>query len=164
LALDQRNRGDHDAVDRTVFRGDMEESVMWDTAAFDRLVVEGCTWVNVAYLNLPSEMDQISVTASLLEAAGISESDASCIASPRSSLDALASMSSPKTLNGSLATGTKRPGSRRAISVQRSRDSLDVAILRLPAVFGRRATLPYYYSELLRESHELHSECRRTLS
>lgn len=59
-----RNR---DAFVHTGFRGVVEEGDMRDPGAFARLLVEGCTWVNVAHLDLPSESDHIAVMASLLE-------------------------------------------------------------------------------------------------
>jgi nucleoside-diphosphate-sugar epimerase len=58
---------DSDAIARTGFRGEVMEGDMRNPAAFARILEEGCTWVNMAHLDLPSVTDQINVMASLLE-------------------------------------------------------------------------------------------------
>jgi nucleoside-diphosphate-sugar epimerase len=60
-----RNR---DAISRMRFRGEVEQGDMRDPAAFGRLLEEGCTWVNAAHLETPSDLEQsTAVMASLLE-------------------------------------------------------------------------------------------------
>jgi len=57
----------NDAIARTGFRGEVMEGDMRNPAAFARILEEGCTWVNVAHLNLMSVVDHINVMAALLE-------------------------------------------------------------------------------------------------
>jgi len=56
-----------DAIAGTGFRGDAIEGDMRNPAAFARILEEGCTWVNMAHLDMPSETDQIKAMSSLLE-------------------------------------------------------------------------------------------------
>jgi nucleoside-diphosphate-sugar epimerase len=58
---------DSGAIAGTGFRGDAIEGDMRDPAIFTRLLEEGCTWVNLAHLDLPSETDQVDAMSSLLE-------------------------------------------------------------------------------------------------
>jgi nucleoside-diphosphate-sugar epimerase len=55
------------AIASVGFRGEVEVGDMRDPTAFARILEEGCTWVNVAQLDSPSDTEHLKVMASLLE-------------------------------------------------------------------------------------------------
>jgi len=128
-----------DAVARTGFTGTAEIGDMRDPAAFARILEAGCTWVNVAHLDLPSETEQLKVMASLLEVCRKKQIKrlvhcSTAVVAGRSSANVV-------TDNTDCQPGDRYEAAKLAIErvlQQKSGESPEVVILRPTAVFGPR--------------------------
>jgi nucleoside-diphosphate-sugar epimerase len=130
---------DSDAIARTGFHGEVMEGDMRNPAAFARILEEGCTWVNVAHLDLPSETEQPRVMASLLEVCRRKRIKrlvhcSTAVIAGRSSANVV-------TENTDCQPGDRYEAAKLAIErvlLQKCGESLEAAILRPTAVFGPR--------------------------
>lgn len=112
---------------------------MRDPAALAQILEEGCTWVNVAQLDLPSEADQINVMASLMEVCRKRRIKrlvhcSTAVVAGRSSVAVV-------NENTDCQPGNRYEATKLAIErflIQKNSDSLEVAVLRPTAVFGPR--------------------------
>lgn len=127
----------NDAIARTGFRGEAMEGDMRNPAAFARILEEGCTWVNVAHLDLPSETDQINVMTSLLEVCR--EKRIRRLVHCSTAVVAGRSNASVVTEDTDCLPGDRYEAAKLAIEqvlLQKCGGSLEVVILRPTAVFG----------------------------
>jgi nucleoside-diphosphate-sugar epimerase len=131
-----RNR---DAIARAGFRGVAMEGDMRNPTAFARILEEGCTWVNMAHLDMPSETDQINVMASLLEVCR--KKRIRRLVHCSTAVVAGRSNASVVTESTDCLPGDRYEVAKLAIEqvlLQKCGESLEVVILRPTAVFGPR--------------------------
>jgi len=125
------------AIARTGFREEVMEGDMRNPAAFARILEEGCTWVNMAQLDLPSESDQIAVMATLMEVCrkkGVKRlvhcSTAVVVGRNTASVITETTPCQPSDRYEATKLAIER------VLQQKCGESLEVAILRPTAVFG----------------------------
>jgi nucleoside-diphosphate-sugar epimerase len=131
-----RNR---DTFAHTAFRGAVAQGDMTDPAAFARVLEDGCTWVNAAQLDLPSEAQQINVMASLL--ATCQKKRVKRIVHCSTAVVVGRSTASIVTENTGCQPGDHYEATKLAIEqflLGNGADSLEIAVLRPTAVFGPR--------------------------
>lgn len=129
-----RNR---DAIAGRGFPGEAVEGDMRNPAAFARILEEGCTWVNLAHLDLPSETDHVNLMSSLLEVCRQKRIKrlvhcSTAVVAGRS--DALVVTESTACLPGDRYEATKLAIEQ--VLLQKRSEAPQVVILRPTAVFG----------------------------